>query len=153
MFLPGVLVFHLAGRGRGVRCGETWLTVMSQTSWKLGSRPGVARNWLWGTVFSDPIPFPGKGADDPGPCPCLGACFGVSWCPRDHRSRFESPGWHVLTPQCLLSCVLAGSDGPCPQQLLAISEDGQTHHGTECLLLVLRVWLLLWPWGQRNPRG
>lgn len=53
----------------------------------------------------------------------------------------------------LLCCFLLGRDNLHPQQLLAVPEDGQTRHRAQRLLLLLRIRLLLWAWGQRDPCG
>lgn len=52
------------------------------------------------------------------------------WCgdQKQHRSHraFSSSPYFLL-----------GSAGPHPEQLLAVSKDGQTHHRVECPLLIL----------------
>lgn len=53
----------------------------------------------------------------------------------------------------ILPAFLVGSAGPRPRQLLAVPEDGEARHRAECLLHVLRIRLLLWARGQRDPRG
>lgn len=76
--------------------------------------------------------------------------MGGLWTARPSANTPARPvGPHTL-PVC---CFLPGRDNLHPQQLLAVPEDGQAHHRAQCLLLLLRIRLLLWAWGQRDPCG
>lgn len=116
------------------------VSMLFSTSRKLGCHPGLARNQLCAAVDLTPSSSPLKGPMVP-----------ASRCTTHRGSWF--PRCQALMALFLLPDCLLGSGSPHPQQLLAVSEDGQAHHRTECLLLLLWLWLLLWARGQGDPRG
>lgn len=145
MFLPRIVVSRLAGED--IVDGNVVNVVEAGFSSRASKKLAVGHSVL--ILLLSPV----KGADDPSHARIWGHVLGSPDVPDASALGTGSQAGTVLTTPCLRSYFLAGSDGPCPWQLLAVSEDGQTHHRAECLLLLLRIRLLLWPWGQRDPGG